>query len=180
MHIRDQMKLVETYARYYSIVQSSGMGKSRLLDEFSKKHFMIPINLRPEDARGFPPADDVVRDFLTHVDKKNKNMHVLSLSRANHFFHALFLTTAEVVANFHIRSRAKRIRHFRAIMSEGQSMSSSGPKRSQFYKDVITKATKIRRTILESLHFFLKCQLLKGLAGADPSNADLKAALEEL
>src|ERR1700740_585013 len=51
-HVRDQMKLVETYARYCSIVQSSGMGKSRLLDEFSKKHFMIPINLRPEDARG--------------------------------------------------------------------------------------------------------------------------------
>ncbi|KAH9016325.1 hypothetical protein EDB84DRAFT_1276909 [Lactarius hengduanensis] len=179
-HVRDQMKLVETYARYCSIVQSSGMGKSRLLDEFSKKHFMIPINLRPEDARGFPPADDVVRDFLTHVDKKNKNMHVLSLSRANNFFHALFLTTAEVVADFHIRSRAERIQHFRAIMSEGQSMSSSGPKRSRFYKDVITKATKVRRTVLESLHFLLKCQLLKGLAGADPSNADLKAALEEL
>ncbi|KAI9430149.1 hypothetical protein H4582DRAFT_2064096 [Lactarius indigo] len=33
-------------------MHSSGMGKSRLLDEFSKKHFMIPINLRPEDARG--------------------------------------------------------------------------------------------------------------------------------
>ncbi|KAI9434529.1 hypothetical protein H4582DRAFT_2060231 [Lactarius indigo] len=58
-HVRDQMKLVEMYARYCSIVQSSGMGKSRLLDEFSKKHFMIPINLRPEDAQGFPPADDV-------------------------------------------------------------------------------------------------------------------------
>ncbi|KAH9052552.1 hypothetical protein EDB87DRAFT_1692195 [Lactarius vividus] len=140
---------------------SSGMGKSRLLDELSKKHFMIPINLRPEDARGFPPADDVVRDFLTHVDKKNKNMHVLSLSRANHFFHALFLTTAEVVADFPVRSRAERIQRFRAFMSEDQSMSSSGPKRSRFYKDVITKATK-------------------GLAGADPSNADLKAALEQL
>ncbi|KAI9431358.1 hypothetical protein H4582DRAFT_2085210 [Lactarius indigo] len=139
---------------------SSGMGQVSLVDEFSKKHFMIPINLRPEDAQGFPPADDVIRDFLTHVDKKNKSMHVLSLSQANHFFHALFLNTAEVVADFHVRSRAERIQHFRAFMSEGQSMSSSGPKRSRFYKDVITKATK-------------------GLAGADPSNADLKAALEQ-
>ncbi|KAH9172798.1 hypothetical protein EDB89DRAFT_1850878 [Lactarius sanguifluus] len=179
-HVRDQMKLVETYARYCAIVQSSGMGKSRLLDEFSKKHFMIPINLRPEDARGFPPADDAVRDFLTCVSKKNKTMHVLSLSRANHFLHALFLTAAGVVSNFHVSSRAERIQYFRVFMSEGQSMSSSGPKQSQFYMDVIAEATKVRRTVLKFLYFFLKCQLLKGLAGADPSNADLKAALEEL
>ncbi|KAH9051699.1 hypothetical protein EDB87DRAFT_1582246 [Lactarius vividus] len=113
MHVCDQMKLVETYARYCSIVQSSGMGKSRLLDELSKKHFMIPINLRPEDAR------------------------------ANHFFHALFLTAAEVVADFPVQSRAERIQRFQAFMSEDQSMSSSRPKRSRFYKDVITKATKM-------------------------------------
>ncbi|KAH9057794.1 hypothetical protein EDB87DRAFT_1685765 [Lactarius vividus] len=141
-HIRDQMKLVETYARYCSIVQSSGMGKSQLkMPEVCHFHFTFVV-LKP-GLLGFPPADDVVRDFLTHVDKKNKNMHMLSLSRANHFFHALFLTTAE------------------AFMSEDQSMSSSRPKRSRFYKDVITKATK-------------------GLAGADPSNADLKAVLEQL
>ncbi|KAH9176091.1 hypothetical protein EDB89DRAFT_1882102 [Lactarius sanguifluus] len=179
-HVHDQMKLVETYARHCAIVQSSGMGKSRLLDEFSKKNFMIPINLRRRCPRCFPPADDTVRDFLTHVDKKNKTMHVLSHSRANHFFHALFLTTAGVVAGFQVSNRAERIQYFRAFMSEGQSMSSSGPKRSQFYKDVIAKATKVRHTVLKFLNFFLKCQLPKGLAGADPSSADLKAALEEL
>jgi hypothetical protein len=34
------------YARLLPIVQSSGMGKSRLIDELSKKHFVVPINLR--------------------------------------------------------------------------------------------------------------------------------------
>lgn len=34
------------YARLLPVVQSSGMGKSRLIDEFSKKHFVIPFNLR--------------------------------------------------------------------------------------------------------------------------------------
>jgi hypothetical protein len=34
------------YARYTSIVQSSGMGKSRTIDEFSKKHLVVPLNLR--------------------------------------------------------------------------------------------------------------------------------------
>ena len=50
-HVSKQMQ-VHTYARSCSIVQSSGMGKSRLLDEFSKSHFLIPINLRPEKTDG--------------------------------------------------------------------------------------------------------------------------------
>ncbi len=50
-HVENQMKS-KLYARYCSIVQSSGMGKSRLLDEFSKAHFLIPINLRPEGDQG--------------------------------------------------------------------------------------------------------------------------------
>jgi len=36
----------ETYARYQFIIQSSGMGKSRMVDELSKGHFVIPVNLR--------------------------------------------------------------------------------------------------------------------------------------
>jgi hypothetical protein len=40
------------YARFCSIVQSSGMGKSRLLDQFSTTYFMIPVNLRSSEARG--------------------------------------------------------------------------------------------------------------------------------
>jgi hypothetical protein len=39
---------VDTYARYTSIVQSSGMGKSRAVDELSKKHLVVPLNLRVE------------------------------------------------------------------------------------------------------------------------------------
>jgi hypothetical protein len=42
----------QLYGRYCSIIQSSGMGKSRLLDEFSKEHFLIPINLRSARNRG--------------------------------------------------------------------------------------------------------------------------------
>jgi hypothetical protein len=49
-HIARQLQVAseapQIYGRYCSITQSSGMGKSRLVDEFSKKHFLIPINLR--------------------------------------------------------------------------------------------------------------------------------------
>jgi len=40
------------YANYLAIVQSSGMGKSRTVDEMSKLHFVIPMNLRKADSTG--------------------------------------------------------------------------------------------------------------------------------
>jgi hypothetical protein len=43
------------YARIMPIVQSSGMGKSRMVDEFSKDHFVIPFNLRDGDQGDFRP-----------------------------------------------------------------------------------------------------------------------------
>jgi hypothetical protein len=36
----------DLYVRVLAIVQSSGMGKSRMIDELSKDHFVIPLNLR--------------------------------------------------------------------------------------------------------------------------------------
>ena len=40
------------YAHYAAIIQSSGMGKSRTVDEMGKKHFVIPVNLRNPGAQG--------------------------------------------------------------------------------------------------------------------------------
>ena len=58
-HIQKVLKRV-LYASYCSIVQSSGMGKSRLLDEFSKRHFLIPINLREKGSQGvLYPSDSL-------------------------------------------------------------------------------------------------------------------------
>jgi hypothetical protein len=42
------------YAKYTTIVQSSGMGKSRVVDEMSKFHFVIPVNLRQPESSGIP------------------------------------------------------------------------------------------------------------------------------
>ena len=41
------------YEHILAIVQSSGMGKSRLIDEFSKSHFVIPLNLRASESGNF-------------------------------------------------------------------------------------------------------------------------------
>jgi hypothetical protein len=45
-------KRKEAYGRFLSVVQSSGTGKSRMVDELSKQHLVIPINLRPDGERG--------------------------------------------------------------------------------------------------------------------------------
>ena len=40
------------YAHYAAIVQSSGMGKSRTVDEMAKEHFVLPINVRDPKSQG--------------------------------------------------------------------------------------------------------------------------------
>src|SRR6266404_7643533 len=51
-HVSDVNLEDDAYAQYCSIVQLSGMGKSRLIHEFSRKHFLIPINLRRRGTGG--------------------------------------------------------------------------------------------------------------------------------
>ncbi|KAH9174011.1 hypothetical protein EDB89DRAFT_2068265 [Lactarius sanguifluus] len=161
-HVRVQMTMGKRYARYCSIVQSSGMGKSRLLDEFSKEHFLIPINLRPKDSESvscpfhlhslpnslvrLPPADDEVREFLTNNQEyQGRNISESSYMRAHYFLKALFCVTAETITKLDAPSEggAKRTYHidkFRIFMSYGQSMGSSGIQRVNFYHEVVDKA----------------------------------------
>ncbi|KAH9051513.1 hypothetical protein EDB87DRAFT_1541276, partial [Lactarius vividus] len=143
------------YAHYCSIVQSSGMGKSHLLDGFSKEHFLIPINLRPKDGKGYPPADEEVREFLTsNREYQDKNRSESSYMRACCFLKALFYVTVETTTKIDAHytpseggtKRMYQIKRFRQIMSEGQSMDSSRPKRVEFYHDVVSKASgEVRR-----------------------------------
>ena len=43
----------DLYVRVLAIVQSSGMGKSHMIDELSKDHFVIPLNLRDGESGRF-------------------------------------------------------------------------------------------------------------------------------
>ncbi|KAH9173206.1 hypothetical protein EDB89DRAFT_2068954 [Lactarius sanguifluus] len=130
----------KVYGRYCSIVQSSGMGKSRLLDGLSKDLFVIPINLRPSSGRGFPPPDSNVRNFLTS-DSQPQAPHQTAASHVRHFLLALFKNTASILAEESMGStKADRISNFRAFMSRDQSMNSPGQERKQFYETVVDHA----------------------------------------
>ncbi|KAH9042332.1 hypothetical protein EDB84DRAFT_1472869 [Lactarius hengduanensis] len=135
-HIAEERRKKGSYVPFCSIVQSSGMGKSRLVDEFSKTNFLIPINLRQAGARGFPPPDDAVRDLLTQPDPVGGNK---TFVRSLHFLVALFQRAARVITNDlkGASSRAERIRRFREFMTDEQTMSSVGTKRRKFYKEIV-------------------------------------------
>ena len=56
IHIKDHFRRHPSgppvYAHYAAVVQSSGMGKSRTVDEMGREHFVIPINIRHPESRG--------------------------------------------------------------------------------------------------------------------------------
>lgn len=101
----------DLYARMLAIVQSSGMGKSRMIDQLSKSHFVIPLNLREgESGRftirrisnstalrsvliGYPASDSCVRDWF----KTPGYSPVQTDSRCCAFLTALFEKTLEII-----------------------------------------------------------------------------------
>ncbi|KAF8759501.1 hypothetical protein RHS01_01378 [Rhizoctonia solani] len=80
-----------------SVVQSSGMGKSRMVEEAAKMVFTIPINIReklPEGRITYPPPDKNIREFFLKrqslSDKQQKVDYMI-------FFKFLFAKIHQVV-----------------------------------------------------------------------------------
>jgi hypothetical protein len=67
-HLANYPKDEDQYARYTSIVQSSGMGKSRTIDEVSKKHLVVPLCLR-EESKGESLHDFTALQAFTIVTR---------------------------------------------------------------------------------------------------------------
>ena len=97
------------YMSHVSIIQSSGSGKSRLVDEVAKDIFTIPFNIRDVDGElrvsfrhtrshikaldsAYPPADDAVHDLL--VSWANQAKGSALLRRLHGFLLAVFTETA--------------------------------------------------------------------------------------
>ncbi|KAI0263025.1 hypothetical protein BC834DRAFT_331317 [Gloeopeniophorella convolvens] len=133
------------YGPFCPIIQSSGMGKSRLLDEFAKNHFSIPINLRGPDSEGFPPPDANVREYLTYIDKDDPEYPKVSGVRMYAFLLALLSHATAVVKLLGGRDRMERIALFREYMAEGHKMKSVGGRRKLFYDEVLKEAAKFQK-----------------------------------
>lgn len=157
-HVNDERSKSSVYdTPFCPIVQSSGMGKSRLLDEFSKKHFLIPINLRKTGTRSayhlllslfcsslillaFPPPDDSIHSLLTKRDSY-ENVYFRSL----HFLTALLEKTTKVITEDlkEADSRIMRITKFRDFMADGQTLERAGEKRRNFYEEIVNDVENV-------------------------------------
>ncbi|PVF97950.1 hypothetical protein CPB86DRAFT_815119 [Serendipita vermifera] len=132
----------KVYAFCSSIVQSSGMGKSRLVAKLSEEHVVIPCCLRMVDD-GYPPADEDARDFLT---ERVEGGDVYSL-RVQAFLMALLLVTRQILET-HFQDPSppgeKRIADFmRKYFEDGGLKTSHSDKRKEFYKAVVCSAKEI-------------------------------------
>ncbi|OCH85213.1 hypothetical protein OBBRIDRAFT_860305, partial [Obba rivulosa] len=157
------------YARIFPLANASGIGKSRTIDELSKKYVVIPLNLSIE-LSPYPPPDSEIR---TWIEKHTQR----SIRRASHddeaisgfnpercdkfftaFLSALFWTTKDVVcSNIHAAinddetldedERQKALTNFpksiagrfRLYMSVGRAFHSQGYLRTSFYHKVKTR-----------------------------------------
>ena len=60
----DDFRRTKYYGKTIPIIQSSGTGKSRLLDEISKEFLTVNFVLRRRGENGFPPGDYEITEFL--------------------------------------------------------------------------------------------------------------------
>ncbi|KIY53567.1 hypothetical protein FISHEDRAFT_68783 [Fistulina hepatica ATCC 64428] len=138
-HIEDHIVVWASYAPYCSIVQSSGTGKSRCIDEFSKTHFVIPINLRDPLVTGFPAADAALHGLFTP-----RSIHGYSSGQIytlmEVFLIALFEEVEKVIAK-HASNSEDLPSWFRQYMTEGQTFESQGQKRKSLY-EAVAKRTR--------------------------------------
>ncbi|KAI9464318.1 hypothetical protein HD554DRAFT_2315894 [Boletus coccyginus] len=157
------------YARYMAIIQSSGMGKSRAVDEIAKGELVIPMILRPDDSTGYPPADPGIRNYLTD-SSPGVFQRVLAL------FHALFVIVTEVAKSTKAPSEGLAplnksmpfAGQFREYMNHGMSMTRHGEFRVRFYDRVITKA----RGVLEAYQREIPAELDSTNPGVDSKIKD--------
>ncbi|KZT00605.1 uncharacterized protein LAESUDRAFT_816421 [Laetiporus sulphureus 93-53] len=139
----------QLYSNYVSIVQSSGTGKSRTVDEMARLVFTFPFNLRAEGDSGYayPVADSKIRDFLLEEGSKENFDSIVAayLIFFKHLFEATTQTLSTVGSSIEdqtagIRSNAPLAEEWRAHLAEGDT-------RKQFYEKTVKYVRRLPEVI---------------------------------
>ena len=156
-HVNNERNKEGAYVPFCSFVQSSGMGKSRLIDELSRTYFLIPVNLRESRSTGayatispfspikliflgYPPADVSVRDFLTASNSAG-DAYICSLW----FLITLFARTTRVIKEDlkDAPDPSTRVTKFREFMADGQTKHRVGENRRKFYQEIVNEVENV-------------------------------------
>ncbi|CAE6420243.1 unnamed protein product [Rhizoctonia solani] len=125
-----------------SIIQSSGMGKSRTVAEAGKTVFTFPINIRQEaemDKKAYPPPDSAIRQFFekrVNCNDETQQADYMTLLRVM-FSRALNLLNAR----FPGMTGADLARAWANYLAEGETDLKPGQHRQKFYDGVVNEAT---------------------------------------
>ncbi|CAE6479331.1 unnamed protein product [Rhizoctonia solani] len=157
-----------------AVIQSSGMGKSRMVDEAANTVFTLPINLCEDSSNGeikYPPPDAAVRQFFAkYKDKSDEEQRVAYAI----FLRALFTRARErVEQDFAKLTGSKLVRAWADYFREGQSQLGVGQNRRSFYEGVIQAAESIAKENTQTLHYLVQslrecCKQLTDLVQPKP------------
>ncbi|KAM6494873.1 hypothetical protein JOM56_009496 [Amanita muscaria] len=118
------------YANFVPIVQSSGMGKSRLVDETAKLIFTVPFCFRSE-LDGYPEADEAPsKFFLLRTEETFNDMFDRSLL----FLENLFSIVNREVQKLPIEADSLPLQWYKYLIQDGN--------RLRIYKEVVDTTEK--------------------------------------
>ncbi|CUA77698.1 hypothetical protein RSOLAG22IIIB_06735 [Rhizoctonia solani] len=135
----------KVYNRSIVVIQSSGTGKSRLVDEMGYLGFTIPINLGESrlsnGSKAYPPPDEALLDFFNSLETKSNELIQAEFAV---FLSVLFDFVALKVNEIGkgregVQLAVKWAEHIK----EGQNLKTVGAHRSELYKNVIQETKKV-------------------------------------
>ncbi|KAF8205492.1 hypothetical protein K438DRAFT_2014426 [Mycena galopus ATCC 62051] len=131
-----------------SVIQSSGTGKSRMVEQAANKVFTIPINLHEDlnDGRGniktFPPPDDALRLYFESRANKTDDQQKADYAV---LLRVLFDTTREMVqALWPDEKGAALAERWADYMRQGLTGEENGKNRRNLYSSVVQKTQRLR------------------------------------
>ncbi|KAG5650913.1 hypothetical protein H0H81_010560 [Sphagnurus paluster] len=146
----------DPYNNSISIIQSSGMGKSRVVDALATLRLTFPINLRESvgpNSASYPPPDRGVRAFF---DQRPPDAHLKI--RYSCFLAALFTVGANWIGRITLAELKEQslAEYWRDFMAESHSPSEVGINRQKFYSKVLQEADEVDCVPSDSLEKVLR------------------------
>ncbi|KAF8323466.1 uncharacterized protein EI90DRAFT_3292349 [Cantharellus anzutake] len=132
------------YNRTISIVQSSGCGKSRLVDKASEERFAFPMNIRealPEGLKTYPPAD--INDLVGYFEPNPLDTNAVLYAQYAAFLMEMFKEAETIVRSWQLSSHAEIAKKWHDYLAEDQTLEATGPNRQAFYRSVVKSAKNV-------------------------------------
>ncbi|KAH7334565.1 hypothetical protein B0J17DRAFT_770885 [Rhizoctonia solani] len=137
------------YNRSISVIQSSGMGKSRMVDAAANEVFTIPANLREKvdkALRPYPPPDEELRSYFEdHKSKSDDQLQGEYAILLKYIFETVMSQFPKIVHESDDRAKT-----WADHLRSGETDYRVGENRREFYTTAVNAANKEVRKIGEA------------------------------